>query len=119
MQVLVVSFSPLEQVAQVAREMDLPFPVLLDHDRRVYEQYGLGRARLAQFLNPALLWKYLRLVLQGNHPERPQSDPMQLGGDFVVDKSGVLRFTHRSADPGDRPTIDGLSNLAQALSRAR
>jgi len=45
-----------------------------------------------------------------------QGDSRQLGGDFIVDRRGVLRFAHRSHDPADRPDIDTLIGRLSDLS---
>ena len=33
---------------------------------------------------------------------------LQLGGDFVVDHAGILRFAHQCHDPSDRPSTHRL-----------
>ena len=40
---------------------------------------------------------------------------LQLGGDFAVDRSGILVFTHRMKDNGDRV---GINVLLQGLGKA-
>ncbi len=38
----------------------------------------------------------------------PSQDTLQLGGDFVVDRAGVLVYASRSTRPDDRPPVDNL-----------
>jgi hypothetical protein len=45
------------------------------------------------------------LLLAGRQWRGIQGDSGQLGGDIVVDSSGVIRFVYRSHDPTDRPSI--------------
>ena len=46
-----------------------------------------------------------------------QADPYQLGGDFVVDGQGILRFAYRSEDPADRPSADRLLEAVRKATR--
>jgi hypothetical protein len=41
-----------------------------------------------------------------------RTDLRQLGGDFVIDREGVVRYEYRSARPEDRP---GLEELLEVL----
>jgi hypothetical protein len=37
------------------------------------------------------------------------------GGDFIVDKNGVLRLVHPSHDPTDRPSADELLTMLKSI----
>jgi hypothetical protein len=43
-----------------------------------------------------LVWRVKRLY-------RPIGDILQVGGDVVVDRAGIVHFAHSSEDPIDRP----------------
>ena len=40
----------------------------------------------------------------------------QLGGDFIVDRDGILRLAYRSRDPADRPEVTLLLETIEATS---
>jgi alkyl hydroperoxide reductase subunit AhpC len=42
-------------------------------------------------------------------------DTSQLGGNFIVDKEGVLRLIYPSHDPTDRPAVDSLLKILDDL----
>jgi len=63
-------------------EHPISFPFLLDEDRAVTKAYGI----------------YHRLGRDAINIARPAT--------FVVDRNGVLRFVHVSADQKDRPGVD-------------
>ena len=46
------------------------------------------------------VWEYVKLIVRGRHFRGIQADPFQLGGDFVIDGSGIVRFAHRGEEPG-------------------
>ena len=91
------------------------FEVLLDRDRTVYKVYQLERSRLRSW-HPRVIWIYIKRWLQhGTFYDSHGDDTSQLGGDFIVDKSGILRLVHPSRDPTDRPSVDDLLKTLKTL----
>ena len=114
-EVLAIAFDPLERAEAYVRRHQLPFPLLVDRERRVYRAYGLERAAWWDVLQPRVWVRYGRLLLAGRRQEAPPGeDPLQLGGDFIVDPQGHLAFVHPCRDPTDRPAVD---TLLAALQR--
>ncbi len=89
------------------QETQAPFLLLLDQTRGSYRAYGLERSLLRSW-GPKIIWQYVRLLLSGRRWRGIQGDSGQLGGDFIIDTNGILRFTHPSRDPADRPSMDQL-----------
>ena len=114
--VLVLSFEPLERVRWYLAEVDFGWPVLADPERAIYRAYGLGRAStLRAWFSPRTVRFYLGALIHGKVPRRPQGDTHQLGGDFIIDEAGLIRFAHRSVEPADRPSVDSLVRLLKSL----
>jgi len=103
-EVLLVCFDTRERAERYAQEQNLSFPLLLDPERRVYRAYGLEQGPLWRFLMPRVVLGALRMMENGRRVQRPQEDPLQLGGDFVVDPAGLLALAHPCQDPADRPS---------------
>ena len=112
---LAVSFEPRERLFQLNRMLQLPFPLLSDPERDVYRAFGLGRGSLLKIFSPGTILAYIRLLAQGNWYHFGRSDLRQLGGDFVLDVLGNLRFAHRSGAPHDRPSVDLLVKELEGL----
>lgn len=86
----------------------MTFDVLLDHDRAIYKAYELERSYWRS-RNMKTRWVYLKAWLDGRKaPDSYGDDTSQLGGDFIVDKNGILRLIYPSHDPTDRPPVDDL-----------
>jgi hypothetical protein len=102
-EVLTVCFDTLERAERYAHEQDLPFPLLVDPERRVYRAYGLEQGPLWRFLLPKVVVGTVQMMKGGRQLQRPHEDPLQLGGDFVVDPTGLLALAHPCQDPTDRP----------------
>lgn len=104
-EVLVVSFASPDQIKRFLDENPQPFPVVADPERTTYQAFSIGSTNLRGFLRPSVIWKYLKIILRGRIPKRPDAnaDIWQLGGDFVIDAVGRIRFAYPSSDAVDRP----------------
>jgi peroxiredoxin len=116
-EVLAITFATPTQLADFAHEVALPFPIVIDVERKAYQAFALGRTNVVGFLRAGVVWHYLQLIFRGWRPKIPteNSDLWQLGGDFVVDRAGRLIFAHASQDATDRPAIN---DLLTAIRRA-
>ena len=116
--VLVVCQAKPETLALYLSRQKWSVPVVSDPDRTAYRAFGLDRAGWLTFFRPKVLWGYLREMLRGYGLKTPYAgeDVLQLGGDFVLDRTGKVVFAYPSADPTDRPTV---AQLLDALRTAR
>jgi len=113
--VFVVHDPPKRVRAGMLAGLAVPWPVLVDLDRRAYRAWGLGHARLTQIWRSPALWaRYARLLAGGERPRRLGRDTLQLGGDFVVDPQGRIASA-RPQRHDDRPPV---GELFGALERA-
>ena len=112
-EVLAVSTVGLAQQSDFARQLELPFPALSDVNGQVYRAFGLGKG-LA--LHPRAPIQFVRLVWREKRLYRPVGAVMQIGGDFIVDDAGLLRYAHSSEDPTDRPEVVELLRLIAELT---
>jgi len=103
--VLLIAFAEAAWARAWLRTNEVPFPLLLDPERRVYHAYGLERSRLRTW-SPRTVWYYVRRLAAGARLQRAHGDPYQLGGDFLVAADGTVRLAYRSADPADRPSVE-------------
>lgn len=116
--VFVVTFDEPEIARDYIQNNHLEWPLLLDTDRSVYNQFGMGRASWWTLLKPASIWKYLKLWLAGAKPQQAGSDMHQLGGDVLIDPAGAVRLLHLSKEPHDRPSVTSLLELIRTGSPA-
>ena len=117
---LVVSFAPPGRVAAYLAKYPQPFPVVSDPERSGYQAFGLSSTSVGAMLRPGVIARYLMHIFRGWLPDKRAEgeDIMQLGGDFLLDGAGVLRFAHPSAEPTDRPSAAELMKQARALTSA-
>lgn len=91
--------------------------VLADPERILYGAFGLGRASVRRvWLDPRVWARYAELILRGRRPRRAEQDPLQLGGDVLVDAQGIVRWIYRSRGPEDRPSGAEIAAARVALN---
>ena len=81
----------------------------LDPDRNLYKQFQLPRT-MKNVWNIDSLKRYAEFICNDRElfDMEEGDDPHQLGGDFIVDSQGILKFIHRSKTTIDRPTVKDL-----------
>jgi len=65
-----------------------------------------------------LLLKGLQAVSQGHFPGRPQGDPMQMPGAFVIDKGGHFLLQHFARDAADHLSVAAIIGAVQKARKA-
>jgi len=113
--VVVVHDPPQLLGRTMLRDLQIPYPVLIDRELDAYRRWGLGRAgRARTLLSPQVLEGYAKFLLRGERLGGG-SQPWQLGGDFVIAADGRVAYSHPQRSVDDRPAV-GL--LVRELERA-
>ncbi|MDB5041646.1 MAG: hypothetical protein JWN27_2372 [Candidatus Eremiobacteraeota bacterium] len=90
-----------------------------DVDKRTYAAMGLeGFNLLKLFTDPALKKRRAENKAAGfsqNWGATKLQDGAQLPGAAIVDASGIIRWVHRGAHPGDLPPVDEMLERAHEL----
>jgi len=115
---LVISFAQSEELARFRNHLKLPFPITADPEQLAYRDYDLGKGSTWQVWHPKTVLKYLGYAASGKKIERPEKgeDLNQLGGDFVIDAQGILRYAFRSQRPDHRPPINELTTALAKIT---
>ena len=114
-QVVLVGLGEPEKAAAFRDDLGLPFTVLCDADKATYRAYGLTR-RLNFFreANPAAVSRFIGDVARYGTALTEQ-DMFQLGGVFVIDRAGIVRFTFTALRAADfPPTAELLHTIREA-----
>jgi hypothetical protein len=116
---VVLSPEPVRDVAAVAKKEGWEWPVLGDPDRGAYRAYGLGRLPWRRVLTLKTLAMYAGFLLRGRLPQRPGQDPLQQGGDFILDGEGVVRFAYPGRSSDDRPPVEDLMRRLRSIADSK
>ena len=103
--VAVVTFETAPSVRAYIKETEIDWPILIDHDRRLYRSYGKLRGRLRDIWGVRTWMAYLKELVGGHLPKYSGGDTRQLGGDVLIDPDGIVRFHHIGRGPADRPSV--------------
>lgn len=105
-EIVVITFTAVENVKRYGEINDVPFRILVDPDRRVYMAYGLGRGSYRRVYGWSAARRYFQIFREHGFADlrRATDDTLQLGGDFVINAEGVLTYGFWGAGPDDRPT---------------
>ena len=114
--VVLVGMGTPAEAEKFRQELDLPFPLICDPEKHLYGRYGLKKATIRQIASPGLLMKGLQAVSQGYFPARPQGDPMQMPGTFVIDKGGRFLLQHFARDAADHLAV---AAIIEAVRKTR
>lgn len=112
--VVFVAHGTPEESASFRAEIDSPHPFISDPRRVLFEAFGLRRAGLGQILNLHVLSRGAQAWKNGYRNGRPCSDPLQLGGSFVVDRKGEVTWGKPAADAADNAPPEAIAEALQA-----
>ena len=86
-------------------EHHIPFPLLVDHDKKTYRAVEMKRTGPWNLYGPPVWIKGIRSILDyGN--KFPKQDPMQLGGVVVVGTGGDVLYRFRASKSSDIAPLD-------------
>src|SRR5262245_60634805 len=105
----IVAIAPSDAPAAVlfARRQHLPFTILPDPPRVAFRAFGLDEGSLWEVAGPEVLMHQALEALKGNIASINPFGPSirQFGGTFIVDRQGVLRFSHLAKPIFNYPPI--------------
>lgn len=110
--VLVISFAPAERLKRwVSTVIDEEVPrawrtntyFIADPALHLYHAYGLERNSPFRVYGPRILLHYALRWVRGHGIPRVTEDPLQRGGDFIVNANGLIALSHVGVDQADRP----------------
>ncbi len=106
-EIVVVTFERGPLARAYVAETGLAWPIFVDEDRTLYRAYGMFSGRVWHVWGPPAWWVYAKELVRGRLPKLAalRSDVNQLGGDVLVDPSGIVRLVHAGSGPADRPSV--------------
>ena len=107
-QVVLVGLGNVDDTAAFKQRFDVPFAMIADPERRLFEAFRLKRAGTGSFLSAKMAAKGLMAMAKGHQIGVPQGDVRQLPGVFIIDTAGHIRFSHHAANPADHPQPETL-----------
>ncbi len=110
-----------DQAGWFCEQHDLPFACTVQPDRSAHKAFGLRRGTANQVTGPAVWLPWVKNQLTGKRQIAwgGQGDVAQLGGTFVVDTDGIIRYVHRARRSSDMAPNDQVLEAVVAAGRRR
>ncbi len=89
---------------------------LVNPTKEAYDAYGLKRGRLMDLIGPQTIIASARTVARGIVQGNATGDPYMLGGVFIIDQQGVIRYARYDQYAGDHPGFAEILEAARVLS---
>jgi hypothetical protein len=89
-------------------ETGIPFPLLVDAERKAYHAVGLKSANILHLLRRDNAAYRKRAQQGGFHQHKLGVNPFQLGGSFVFGPGNVDRYVQISQTFGDNAPVEAL-----------
>lgn len=95
-----------EMAADFRDRRDVPFPLLVDRTKQTYRALEMKRGNIWEVMGPPNWPRYIKGILSGHGVDKPQQDPLQMGGVLVVDNDGRVTYEFRSSVAAENPPVD-------------
>jgi peroxiredoxin len=113
-EVAIVTMETPKHAAELRRRYQCGFPCLSDPRAEAYRAFGLEHGGVAQVMAPRIILRAAAAALKGNYGG-PMGDVFQMGGTFVIDREGVVRYCYRNGDAADNAPIEEVLAAATEL----
>jgi len=114
--VVLVSSGTAEQAETFRRNYKVPFTIICDPDRTLFKKYGLREMSFSDYLSPRMHAKTIHVLAQGYGHKAGEGSEPQLGGVFIIDTSGKVRFERIATDPADHPSPQDIIQAVATLN---
>ncbi|CAF1919559.1 unnamed protein product [Rotaria magnacalcarata] len=108
--------SSIDSVRQWKNEVECPFEIYCDSDRRLYHYFGFPGKAYARVWNVQTLDYYVEQKLNGKKLPTAldkNDDPNQMGGNVIIDQNGQVIWVYKSKSPTDRPSVKQLQCILE------
>ena len=114
--VVLVGLGSIEQTAAFKERFDVPFPMIADPEKRLFEAFRLKQASAVALLSAKMVFRGVTAMAKGHGIGVPQGDVRQLPGVFIIGTDGRILFSHHASGPADHPLPDVLLDVLSGES---
>lgn len=118
LKVLAVGIGEPKHARAVAGRIAPTIECLSDKTGGIHQAYGVNRGALSHIVDPRLIKAAGRALSHGQVQSRATGDISILGGTFIIDQPGLVRYAHYDQVAGDAPHIPTLLRQYQSDSKS-
>ncbi len=112
---VLVGMGTPEESAAFVKKLALPFPLISDPERRLYQAYDLRMVSSLELFAPSLVVKAVTAMARGYTIGMPIGNIRQLPGVFIIDTYGGIVFSHIAKDAADHPDTEAILAVLNTL----
>ncbi len=116
--VVLVGLGSAEQTAEFKERFDVPFAMVADPEKRLFEVFRLQQASAGSLFSAKMVLRGVTAMAKGHRIGVPQGDVRQLPGVFIIDTDGRILFSHHASGPADHPSPETLLEALRADAAA-
>ena len=105
-QVVLVGMGTPSESAQFAAKFNVPFPIVVDPQKKLYRKFELKQMSTLGFFSPSVALKGVAAIVGGHGIGMPRGNARQLPGVFIINTAGQIIFSHFSSSPADHPDAE-------------
>ena len=114
--VVLVSSGTPAQAEAFRHDYKVPFTIIRDPNRVLFKKYGLRDMDLRDYRSPRMLVQVVKVLAGGYGYKSGQGSSSQLGGVFIIDTGGKVRFAHIAVNAADHPSPQEIIQAAATLT---
>jgi peroxiredoxin len=111
--ILLVGMGSPAECADFKQKFDIPFDLVSDPEKKLYQVFGLKAMAPWQVLSPALALKGLAAIGRGHGLGKPVGDVRQLPGVFVIDTEGRIVYNRPADNAAGHPSAEEILEVLQ------
>ena len=109
--VVLVGLGSVAQTAAFKDRFDVPFPMIADPEKRLFEAFRLKQASAGALLSAKMVFRGVTAMAKGHGIGTPKGDVRQLPGVFIIGTDGRILFSHHASGPADHPAPEVLLDV--------
>lgn len=102
--IVFVTMGSSEQTEAFRKEMASPHRFICDPERALHQHFDVRRGDIGKVLHPQVFIKGIGAAMSHGMQKKPETDPMQMPGVFVIDTDGEVLWEHRARHAADNPS---------------
>lgn len=100
-ELLVITQSSAKRVAKFASKQSIPYGIVGDREKRLYDLFGVKRGGLGQYATGRVVAKTVRAATKGYLHGRFEGDEFQMPAELIVAPDGRIAWSHYGTDVAD------------------
>jgi thioredoxin-dependent peroxiredoxin len=106
--IVAVTESTTARVAEFSEKSNIPFHIISNRQKDIFEAYGVGQGGIGVMLGPSVLAAAVRATFRGHMPGRIEGSELQLPADFVIDRDGKITLAYYGKNIADHLPVKTL-----------